>query len=110
DRLFGRFCQLEAVCAVRSIRRLRCFGRDKAHREAFAKKMSSVLGVNVEVAKSAEEAIREADVAITATNATQPVTHGDWLRAGSHINAIGPTRLEPRALDHAAHRRCASAG
>ena len=102
--------QLEAVCAVRSIRRLRCFGRDKAQREAFAKKMSSVLGVNVEVAKSAQEAIREADVAITATNAPQPVIRGDWLRAGCHINAIGANRLETRELDDAAIRRCAFVG
>src|SRR5881396_694462 len=99
--------QLEAVCAVRSIRRLRCFGRDKAHREAFAKKMSSVLGINVEVARSAEEAIREADVAITATNAPQPVIRGDWLRAGCHINAMGANRLETRELDDAALSRCA---
>src|SRR5947209_17851739 len=72
--------------------------------------MSSVLGVNVEVAKSAEEAIREADVAITATNAPQPVIHGDWLRAGCHINAIGANRLEARELDDAAIRRCAFVG
>ena len=99
--------QLEAVCAVRSIQRVRCFGRDKDHREAFAKKMSSVLGVNVEVAKSAEEAIRDADVAIAATNAPQPIIHGDWLRAGGHINAIGANRLETRELDDAAIGRCA---
>src|SRR5437667_2396933 len=42
--------QLEAVCAVRSIQRVRCFGRDKDHREAIAMKMTSVLGVNVGVA------------------------------------------------------------
>src|SRR5207245_2844196 len=65
---------------------------------------------NVEVAKSAEEAIREADVAITATNAPQPVIHGDWLRAGCHINAIGANRLETRELDDAAIRRCAFVG
>ncbi len=99
--------QLEAVCAVRSIRRIRCFGRDKAHRQAFAKKMSSVLGVKVEVATSAEEAIRDADVAIAATNAPQSVIHGDWLPAGCHINAIGANRLDTRELDDDAVRRCA---
>src|SRR3989449_6668698 len=90
--------QLEAVCAVRPIRRVRAYGRDKAHREAFAKKMSSVLGVNVEVAKSAEEAIRDADVAIAATNAPQPIIEGEWLRPGCHINAMGANRHETREL------------
>src|SRR5437899_5770033 len=102
--------QLEAVCVVRSIRRIRCFGRDKAHRDAFAKKMSSRLGVTVQATESAEEGIRDADVAIAATNAPQPVIHGDWLRAGCHINAIGANRLETRELDDAAIRRCAFVG
>src|SRR6059036_439163 len=86
--------QLEAVCAVRSIRRIRCYGRDKARREGFAKKIASLLGVTVDVAKSAEEAIGDADVAIAATNAPQPIIHGDWLQAGGHINAIGGNRLD----------------
>src|SRR5207245_6693218 len=98
--------QLEAVCAVRSIRRIRCSGRDKARRDAFAKKMTSVLGVKVEAARSAEEAIRDADIAIAATNAPQPVILGDWLHAGCHINAIGANRLETRELDDASIGRC----
>src|SRR5213596_4202832 len=56
--------QLEAVCAVRSIRQIRCHGRDKARRDAFAKKMASLLGVTVDAAGWPEEAIREADIAI----------------------------------------------
>jgi len=99
--------QLEAVCAVRSIQRIRCYGRDKAHREGFAKKMSSLLGVSVQAVGSAEDAIRDADVAIAATNAPQPIIHGDWLRAGCHINAIGANRLETRELDDAVVRRSA---
>src|SRR5881296_4022516 len=99
--------QLEAVCAVRSIRQIRCYGRDKARRERFAKKMSSLLQVTVQPIGSAEEAIRNADVAIAATNAPQPVIHGDWLGAGCHINAMGANRLETRELDDAAVRRCA---
>src|SRR5207249_10936858 len=99
--------QLEAVCAVRPIRWVRCYGRDKDHREAFAKKMSALLGVTVQVAASAEEAIRGAEVAIAATNAPQPVIYGEWLRSGCHINAIGANRLETRELDDAAVRRCA---
>ena len=69
--------------------------------------MSSLLQVTVQPVGSAEEAIRSADVAIAATNAPQPVIHGDWLRAGCHINAMGANRLETRELDDAAVSRCA---
>lgn len=99
--------QLEAVCAVRAIQRIRCYGRDEAHREAFAKKMSSLLRVPVQAAASAEEAVRDADVAIAATSAPHPVIQGDWLHAGCHMNAIGANRLETRELDDAAVGRCA---
>ena len=99
--------QLEAVCAVRSIRRIRCYGRDKARREGFAKKIASLLGVTVDAARSPEAAIREADIVIAATNAPRPVVQGEWLRSGCHINAIGANRLETRELDDAAVRRCA---
>jgi alanine dehydrogenase len=99
--------QLEAMCAVRAVRRIRCYGRDKARRAAFAEKMTSRLGVKVQAVESAEEAIRDADIAIAATNATQTVIRGDWLRAGCHINAIGSNRLETRELDDAAVQRSA---
>src|SRR5882757_4010403 len=39
--------QLMAACAVRSIEAIRCFSPNPANREAFAKEMSSVLGVGV---------------------------------------------------------------
>src|SRR2546427_10603500 len=81
--------QLEAGCAVRSIRRIRCFGPDKAGRQAFATKMSSILGVSVHTAGAADEARPDADVANAATNAAQPVIPGELLRAGCHLDAIG---------------------
>jgi len=99
--------QLEAVCAVRSIKRIRCYGREKTRRERFAKKMSSLLRVAVQAVGSAEEAIRNADIAVAATNAPRPVIEGEWLRGGSHVNAMGANRLETRELDDAAIRRCA---
>src|SRR2546426_7101222 len=99
--------QLEAVCAVRSVRRIRCYGRDKTRRQGFAEKMASPLGVTVDAAGAPEAAVREADIAIAATNAAPPLVQGEWLRSGCHINAMGANRLETRELDDAAVRRCA---
>ncbi len=39
--------QLEAVCAVRSIRRIRCYSRDQAHRNDFATRMNAHLGLEL---------------------------------------------------------------
>lgn len=91
--------QIEAVVAVRKIERVRAFGRDPERRQRFAREMSEKLSVPVEAAASAEEALRDADIAITSTTASKPVVEGRWLRAGMHINAIGANFPEKAELD-----------
>src|SRR5487761_1029624 len=91
--------QLEAVAAVQEIERVRAFGRDPERRQRFAHEMSRKLGVPVEVAASAEEAVHDADILITSTTASKPVVEGRWLRAGMHINAIGANFPEKAELD-----------
>ncbi len=54
---------------------------------------------------SAAEAVRGAEIIITATNARAPVLQGEWLSPGAHVNAVGSNRLESRELDdHAVER------
>src|SRR3989454_4720189 len=72
--------------AGRPIPRGRAYGRGKGPREGVAREVSSRLGGTGQPAASSEEAIRDADVAIAATNAPEPVIHGDWLRPGGHSN------------------------
>lgn len=91
--------QIEAVAAVRKIECVRAFGRDPERRQRFAREMSEKLSVPVEVAASVEEALHDADIAITSTNASKPVVEGRWLRAGTHINAIGANFPEKAELD-----------
>jgi ornithine cyclodeaminase len=46
--------------------------------------------------------VREADVVCTTTSATTPVLYGDWLAAGTHVNAIGACTPNARELDSTA--------
>jgi ornithine cyclodeaminase/alanine dehydrogenase-like protein (mu-crystallin family) len=50
-------------------------------------------------ATSAEEAVRGADVVVTATTSPTPVLSGGWLSPGAHINAVGAPRPDWRELD-----------
>jgi thiomorpholine-carboxylate dehydrogenase len=45
------------------------------------------------------DAVRGADVIVTATNALQPIVQGDWLEPGAHVNAVGSPRPNWRELD-----------
>lgn len=97
--------QLEAVAAVRPLERARAFGRNPERRTQFCWDMSSKLGLPVEPAASAEEAVRGADIVIAATNATAAVVFGKWLAPGMHINAIGANFPQKRELDDSAVSR-----
>jgi alanine dehydrogenase len=50
--------QLMAVCAVKKIKTVKAYGRDRARREAFARKMSSLLRCEVTAVDAPEEAAR----------------------------------------------------
>jgi ornithine cyclodeaminase/alanine dehydrogenase-like protein (mu-crystallin family) len=97
--------QLEAMVAVRRIEQVRAFGRDPSRRAQFAREMAERLGVPVEPVSSAEDAVRAADIVITATDASKPVVEGRWLGPGVHINAIGANFPQKRELDDEAIRR-----
>jgi ornithine cyclodeaminase/alanine dehydrogenase-like protein (mu-crystallin family) len=94
--------QVEGVAAVRKLTRVRVYGRDAERRTGFAVEMSKRIGVPVEVAASAEEAVRGADIVVTATTAHRAVVEGAWLAPGTHINAIGANFPQKRELDDAA--------
>ncbi len=99
--------QLEAVCAVRPIERVRVYGRDPERQRAFCAEMSAKVGVAVEPAASAREAVESADVISTMTSSTTPVFEGAWLSAGAHVNAAGSNRPNAQEIDVETVRRAA---
>jgi ornithine cyclodeaminase/alanine dehydrogenase-like protein (mu-crystallin family) len=84
-----------ALRLVRQFEEILVWSPTRAHAEQFAKEISAK-------ATSAEEAVRGADVVVTATNSTTPVLKGSWLKPGCHVNAVGACRPDWRELDDAA--------
>jgi len=81
-------------------------GRNPARAQEFVARLERELQVPVEV-DSAETASREADVVVTATRAKDPVVFGDWIAAGTHVNAIGSNQASNREVDAHLLRRAA---
>ncbi len=90
--------QLEAVAAVRKLSRARVWSRSAEKRSRFAEEMSRRLGVPVEAADTAEAAVREAGIVVTATYAKDPVIEEEWVRADAHVNAVGSNQPARREL------------
>src|SRR5438034_2719818 len=83
---------VEALKLVRRFEEIRVWSPTAAHAECFAKEVSAK-------AMSAEEAVRGADVVVTATNSKTAVLKGSWLKPGCHVNAVGACRPDWRELD-----------
>ena len=86
---------LEAMRAVRDFDRVIVWSRTPGR----------IAGV--EEAGSAEEAVRDADVIVTATSAAEPILERAWLKPGVHINAVGSSIPTTRELDTATMRDAA---
>jgi thiomorpholine-carboxylate dehydrogenase len=86
---------VNALRLVRQFEEIRVWSSTPEHAQRFAREIG---------AKSmpAEEAVRGADVVVTATNSPTPVLKGSWLRPGCHVNAVGACRPDWRELDDAA--------
>lgn len=93
--------QILAVCEARSIQSIRVFSPTRAHREAFAREMSSVVNLEIQPVDSQEEAARGADIVITATNSRKPFLGSSLLREGVHLSCMQRDEADDDAL-----RRC----
>jgi alanine dehydrogenase len=90
---------LEAIASVRPLQRVRVWSRDSEHAQRFAKE-SSYAG-DIQVAASAEDAVRGADIVATVTASPEPVLKRAWLKDGVHINAVGSSIPAAREIDTA---------
>src|SRR5258708_4868789 len=87
--------QIEAIRCVRDLTDIRVWSRTPEKREAFARKNGA------RAVETAEEAVRGADIVVTATYAKDPVIHEEWIAHGQHgvhINAMGSNREQRREL------------
>lgn len=96
---------LDAMRAVRSLRRVRVWSRSAEHAEAFARLESERHGLRVEPVKNARDAVSGADLVCTTTAAREPVLLGECLSPGAHVNAVGACFANTRELDAAAVTR-----
>jgi thiomorpholine-carboxylate dehydrogenase len=86
---------VEALRLVRQFEEIRVWSPTREHAERFA---ADIGGKSM----AAEDAVRGADVVVTATNSKAPVLKGSWLKPGCHVNAVGACRPDWRELDDAA--------
>lgn len=93
---------LQAMLAVRALRRIRVWARDADKARAFAQTEGARHGIAIETAPTVQEAIVGADVICTLTKAREPLLLGEWLTAGMHLNLVGSSNAGAAEIDTAA--------
>lgn len=96
---------LEAMRAVRAITRVRAWSPNRDRLLAFAEEAAESVGLTIEPAASAQEAVEGADLVCTVSAAMEPVLQGEWLADGAHVNAVGSSVPTAREVDGETIRR-----
>jgi alanine dehydrogenase len=84
--------QIDAIREVRQLREIRVWSRSEAKRASFAN------ATGARPVPSAEEAVRGAEIVVTATSSKDPVIELAWVSPGAHVNAMGSNRADRREL------------
>ena len=92
---------LAALACVRAIKHARVAARNFQHSQQLAGDMQPHVPFAVEAVQTNEEAVRGADLIVTATSSLQPVIKKEWISPGAHINAIGTHSPNSREIDSA---------
>jgi ornithine cyclodeaminase/alanine dehydrogenase-like protein (mu-crystallin family) len=90
---------LVALACVRGIGRARVACRNREHADQLVSEMQDKVAFRIEAVSSNEDAVRNADIVVTATSAQEPVLKREWIADGAHINAIGTHSPQSREID-----------
>lgn len=98
---------LLALAHARPIARARLVSAQPARAQALAAELGPQLPFPLELAETAEAAVRGAGIIVTATTAAAPVLRREWVAPGAHINAVGSSIPTTREIDTATMRDAA---
>ncbi|MEV1176603.1 ornithine cyclodeaminase family protein, partial [Nonomuraea sp. NPDC049784] len=99
--------QVLAARTVRPIEHVVIWGRRAdAARALRASLLAADPPFTVSVADHPRDAVRRADVIVTATSSRRPILEGSWLRPGQHVTSVGAddgtkAELDPACLHRA---------
>ena len=90
---------IEAMLMVRNIKQINVWGRSEKNAKHLVNELSAEYNIPVHMKKNVQQAVEHADIICTVTASKEPVVLGDWIAAGTHINAVGSSTPFSRELD-----------
>lgn len=96
---------IRALARVRKLRAIKIYSLSADSPASIKNSMEEEIGIPIDIAKSGEDVVRNADILVTVTTAKEPIVKSEWLKPGVHINAVGSHRPDLREIDGATLKR-----
>lgn len=96
---------IEAMLLVRNIKNINIWSRNENNAKQLVNSLLGEYNLHIHAKKNVQQAVEHADIICTVTSSKEPVVKGDWIPAGTHINAVGSSIPVARELDTAAIAR-----
>ena len=98
--------QLHALAERFALQEVRVWGYRRGESRRFCRQMRRRIPAALVPVATVASCVREADIVVTITPSRRPLVMRDWIRPGTHINAIGADapgkqELDPRLLREA---------
>lgn len=102
--------QLAALAALKPDYRFRIYSPNASHLNEFVGKMRQRVPSRVEAVQSADDAVKGAEIIVSATNTLVPTIKSEWLHPGMHINCIKKQEVDKGVIDRCERVVVGSAG
>ncbi|HZY94204.1 MAG TPA: ornithine cyclodeaminase family protein [Candidatus Bathyarchaeia archaeon] len=90
---------VDSIMKVRSIEKVLVYSRSKDRRTLFAKQVEEETGIPTVAADSQRGVVDNSRILVLATNSVTPLFKGEWVKPGTHVNAIGVSTPDAREMD-----------
>jgi ornithine cyclodeaminase len=92
---------LAAMASVRTVKRARVVSKNIDNARKFVRNFQSRYSFPLEVVERVEDAVRGADIIVTATSSVEPILKREWISPGAHLNVVGSSIPTTREVDSA---------
>lgn len=90
-----------AIGKVRALESIAIWGRSPELARFVAEKLHAETALPITAHDTVEQAVANADIICTVTSASEPILRSEWVRPGTHINAVGSSHAGPAEIDNA---------
>lgn len=91
--------QILALKEILSLKEVKVWDINTTARDLYSKEMSEQLNITVESVDNVKDAVIDSDIIVTVTPSKKALVMKDWIKNGTHINAIGADAPGKQELD-----------